>query len=65
MTEIFNWIAAIINSCTDDFHFEAVDKLIEIFDAKFNNEDLSLELKTLRAVKWNDIHGIIEPTLNK
>jgi hypothetical protein len=65
MTEIFNWIAAIINSCTDDFHFEAVDKLIEIFDAKFNNEELSLDLKTLRAVKWNDIHGIIEPTLNK
>jgi hypothetical protein len=65
MIDIFNWILAIINSCTDDFHFEAVDKLIEIFFTKFNDDALTDELKTMRAIKWNDIHGIIEPKLNK
>jgi hypothetical protein len=65
MKDIFDWIATIINSCTDDFHFEAVDKLIEIFHNKFTNEELTNELNTLRAIKWNDIHGIIEPSLNK
>ncbi len=65
MDKIFDWILAIIDSCTDDFHFEAVDKLIEIFDSKFHDENLTNELHTRRAIKWNDIHGIIEPKLNK
>jgi hypothetical protein len=64
-TEIFEWISAIIKSCTDDFHFEAVDNLIDIFYTKFKDEELTVELKTKRAIKWNDIHAIIEPKLNK
>jgi hypothetical protein len=33
----FNWISGIIDSCTDTFHFEALDNLIE-----FHNKILLL-----------------------
>jgi hypothetical protein len=63
--DIHQWISSIINSCTDDFHFEGVDKLIEIFNEKFKNESLTIDLQTQRAIKWNDIHAIVQPKLNK
>ena len=33
------WIENIIQSCTDDFHFEAIDKLIELYHERTKNED--------------------------
>lgn len=57
--KIYNWIVNIIDSCRDDFHFEAVDKLIELFLEKEKNEELYLNLKALRISKWNDIHLIL------
>ena len=59
------WISNIILSCTDDFHFEAIDKLIELYHEKSKDEELTNELKMLRAKKWNDIHAIVKPELNK
>ena len=59
------WIANIIESCTDDFHFEAIDKLIELYQEKTKDEDLTSDLKMLRAKKWNEIHAIVKPELNK
>ncbi len=62
---IFKWISNITSSCTDDFHFEAVDNLVELFHEREKNDDLYSELKHLRHLKWNEIHGIIAPHLNK
>jgi len=63
--ELFNWLSAIIDSCTDDFHFEAIDKLIELYSEKVKDQDLVTDLKNLRSKKWNDIHGIVKPELNR
>ena len=62
---IKDWILKIIDSCTDDFQFEAVDKLIDLYYEKYKNEEDFLELSLFRAKKWNDIHLIIKPNLNK
>lgn len=65
MRHLFYWVKDIIESCTDDFHFEAIDKLIDLFDEKTKEKDLTIELRLLRSKKWNDIHGIVKPELNK
>lgn len=64
-TNIKEWIIKIIESCNDDFQFEAVDRLIALHQERFNNEEEFLELSLKRAEKWNLIHGIIVPNLNK
>jgi hypothetical protein len=58
--KIYEWIGNIINSCRDDFHFEAVDNLIELFLEREKDEELYLQLKGLRKKKWNEIHYILE-----
>lgn len=65
MKSLFDWTSNIIDSCTDDLHFEAIDILIDLFYERTKNEMLRDELKMLRATKWNDIHAIIKPELNK
>jgi hypothetical protein len=55
----FNWISNIINTCNNDFHFEAVDKLIELFYIKFLDGEMRTELDAQRQVKWNEIHDIL------
>ena len=64
-TNIKEWIIKIIESCKDDFQFEAVDRLIALHQERFKNEDEFLELSHKRAEKWNLIHAIVEPNLNK
>jgi hypothetical protein len=65
MNNIKDWISKIIDSCTDDFQFEAVDKLIELHYERFKNEAEKIELSLQRANKWNAIHYIISPIQNK
>ena len=64
-TNIKEWIIKIIESCKDDFQFEAVDRLISLHQERFKNEDEFLELSHKRAEKWNLIHALVEPNLNK
>lgn len=64
-TELFDWIIKIIESCTDDFHFEGADRVIELFNDKFKDEEMYFELKMSRTEKWNQIHAIVKPELNK
>lgn len=63
MTEaqtIYNWLTGIIDSSTNDFHFEGVDNLIELFKLKFPNDQKLYDLlKQLRQGKWNSIHVIL------
>lgn len=61
----FDWINAIIKSCTDDFQFECVDNMVSLFFERFNDIELHQQLTLSRASKWNEIHGIIAPHLNK
>jgi len=63
--EIALWIENIIQSCTDDFHFEAVDRLITLYNERQKDEDSYNDLVSSRTKKWNDMHGIIAPNLNK
>jgi hypothetical protein len=56
---IYTWILKIIDTCSNDFHFEAVDKLIELFKEKEKDESLTDDLKLARIQKWNEIHTIL------
>lgn len=56
----FDWISNIIDSCTDTFHFEALDNLIELYKQKTNNEILYLELNIKKQIKFNEIHLILK-----
>lgn len=57
---IFNWLKRIIDTSNNDFHFESIDKLIELFHEKFNDNTLKTELELLRVQRWNDIHSILK-----
>jgi hypothetical protein len=58
--ELFEWVAKIIDTCTNDFHFSAIDKLIELFYEVEKNKSQKDELTFLRQQKWNKIHGILK-----
>ena len=55
----YNWIQNIIDSAAHDFHFEGVDRLIELFEAKYNDAALTICLLEQRQIHWNNIHSII------
>lgn len=57
--ETYEWILKIINTCTNDFHFDAVDNLIELHYKKFGDEQLKTELQLEKVRKWNDIHTVL------
>ena len=54
----FEWIKNIIDSCTDDFHFDSVDRLIDLFSEKLEKKDsndvMISELRAYRTWKWNN-----------
>lgn len=56
---LFEWISRIIETCNNDFHFEGVDNLIELFFERTKDEEKRTELRLLRQQKWNDIHLIL------
>lgn len=56
----YEWIAKIIDSCNNDFHFDCIDNLIQLFLQKEGDEQLADDLKILRNKKWNDIHLILD-----
>jgi hypothetical protein len=56
---IFEWISKIIQTSNNDFHFDAVDKLIDLFHEREKDEQKCIELKLLRKAKWDEIHGIL------
>ncbi len=56
---IFDWICKIIETCNNDFHFEAVDKLISLYFEREKNEEKQFELESLKVRRWNEIHHIL------
>jgi hypothetical protein len=59
MIEVYDWIVKIINTCTDDFHFDCVDKLIDLFYVRFGDENKRDDLIMIRSQKWNETHAIL------
>jgi|688.fasta_scaffold12226_8 hypothetical protein len=57
--EIFLWIVKIIQTCNNDFHFDAVDALIELYEKRTQDSATTDELKLIRSNKWNEIHNIL------
>jgi hypothetical protein len=57
--DIFQWIANIIQTCTNDFHFDSVDRLIDLYHQREKDEDKQVELKLLRKAKWDEIHNVL------
>jgi len=57
---IYNWIIRIIETCNNDFHFESVDKLVELFYEKFLDGELRTDLQIKRQYKWDEIHSILK-----
>ena len=47
------WLQTIIDSCTNDFHFDAVDKLIELYKEKHNDIGLYDCLVAQRHHHWH------------
>lgn len=59
LENIFDWICKIIETCNNDFHFEAVEKLIELYYEREKDDDKRLQLEVLKVRKWNEIHHIL------
>lgn len=57
--ELFEWLCKVIETCYHDFHFEAVDNLINLYYDRTKNEQNKITLQQLRITKWNDIHLIL------
>lgn len=57
--DIFQWIANIIQTCNNDFHFDSVDKLIELYLQREKDERGYVALKLLRKAKWDEIHNVL------
>jgi len=56
----FEWIARIIETSTNPFHFEALENLIGLHYQNYKDEELKTELELLKARKWNEIHVILK-----
>ena len=55
----YDWIVRIIETCTNQFHFDCVDKLIELYFQKTNNEVNKLELQFLRWMRYKDTQNTL------
>lgn len=53
------WIANIIASCTNQFHIDGCEILIELFLTKFGDDQLADDLRLLKTRRYNEIHNIL------
>lgn len=58
--DLYEWIVKIIDTCNHDFHFEAVDNLINLYYERVKDERKKVDLEFLRQDKWNQIHFILK-----
>lgn len=57
---IYDWVCRIIDTCSHDFHFEAVDRLIDLFYEREKDEAKKLDLQIRKQHKWEEIHYILK-----
>jgi hypothetical protein len=56
----FDWIVKIIDTCNNQFHFDGVDNLINLFSTIHpEQKDRVLQLQIMRQDKWNSVHNIL------
>lgn len=55
----YNWVQKLIDSCTNDFQFDGIDNIIELYHAKHKNTSLYMCLLEQRTAHWNTIHSIL------
>lgn len=55
----YNWIQNIIRSCNNTFHFDGVNRLIELFAAKHDDQELHQNLMVQCHQQYNSIHVIL------
>ena len=55
----FDFVKKVIDCCENDFHFDCVVNLIELYRIKSGNEEKTLELKLISKDKWNQLHAIV------
>ena len=60
LESIYDWVCRIIDTCSNDFHFEAVDRLIDLFYEREKDEAKKIELQLRKQDKWNEIHYILK-----
>lgn len=56
---IYEWVARIIATSNNSFHFDAVDKLIDLYYERERDEAKHTELKLLKKHRWDEIHNIL------
>ena len=56
---IYDWVARIIATSTNPFHFDAVDKLIDLYYEREKDEDKHVDLLLLKKSRWEEIHNIL------
>jgi hypothetical protein len=57
---IFDWICKTIDTCFHDFHFDAIDRLIDLYYEQIKDEQKRAELILKKQQKWNEIHFILK-----
>ena len=53
--EVYDWIRKIISTCSTEFHFIAVDKIIALFYEKYLDGQLRTELTKMRDETYSKI----------
>lgn len=53
------WIVTIIKSCHNTFHFDAVDKLINLYHDKYKKGSVTMELLEARKIQYEHVHTIL------
>lgn len=56
---IYDWVARIIATSNNSFHFDAVDKLIDLYYERERDEAKHIELKILKKIRWDEVHNIL------
>ena len=59
MHRTFTWTYNVIRSCNNGYHFEAADTLIALFEQRYGDSELALQLRELRESKWASVHSIL------
>jgi hypothetical protein len=55
--QTYNWIMSIIDSCNNTFHFEAVNRIIDLYMHKYKDMPQTTHLLLLhRATHFNNVH---------
>lgn len=53
--QAYVWVYSIIDSCESKFHFDAADRLIDLFGEKYpDNKEMKIMLIDLRADKHHE-----------